>query len=531
MSRASHPPRYEVVPGRELLDDVAALAVFFPMRSALRRRSSMIWLTDGWSARPWVSDTSRRQSAVRDGRQERRPDSLDDDGRGPWAPAPGRDGCCRLTDRQPRPPWCRRVGARPEDGVVVGVGGLPLRRGRTTTSEDARRCSQASGVTKDADPGAGIAAGSRELRQTGHVTLEATAIKIRPSLEADVDGWLDLLEEVAAEGQWIGTEAPIDREERGRNFLERVRMPDGISLVATDRERVVGSLGVSIERGLGELGMFLAANLRGRGVGRRLLEDCVQRCRDARCHKLTLTVWPHNHSALALYAGLGFRTEGVLRRAYRRNNGELWDALAMGLILDEASAGGPRAGVGLPPTAIELPTFSDGPVTVRPWRASDATRLSQAADDPGIRRWMDLFPVPYTVAEGLAWTASTRIAAADGLAAHFAVDVDGQFAGGVGVRLDATGVGGVGEVGYWLSESTRGRGVATAAVRLIARWALRPGPLGLHRLQLHAAVDNAASRAVAVRAGFQIEGVSRSFRHLHGEPTNFAVYSRVMTDL
>ena len=71
---------------------------------------------------------------------------------------------------------------------------LPLRRGRTTTSEDARLCSQASGVTKDADPGAGIATGSRELRQTGHVTLEATAIKIRPSLEADVDGWLDLLD-------------------------------------------------------------------------------------------------------------------------------------------------------------------------------------------------------------------------------------------------------------------------------------------------------------------------------------------------
>ena len=363
------------------------------------------------------------------------------------------------------------------------------------------------------------------------MTVDAVAIKIRTSVEADVDGWLDLLEEVAAEGRWIGAEAPIDRLEHGSNFRESIRRSNEISLVATEGARVVGSLGVSMERGLGELGMFLATGFRGRGIGRRLLEDCVQRCRDAGYHKLTLTVWPHNHSALALYSGLGFRTEGVLRRAYRRNNGELWDALAMGLVLDEASAGGPGAGAGRPPAAIELPTLSDGPVTVRPWRESDATRLSSAANDPEMRRWMDLFPVPYTVADGLAWTASTRVAATDGLAAHLAIDLEGRFAGGIGVWLDTTGVDGVGEVGYWLSESTRSRGVATAAVRLISRWALRQGPLGLNRLQLHAAVDNAASRVVAVRAGFNFEGVSRSFRHLHGKPTNFAVYSRVMTDL
>ncbi len=364
-----------------------------------------------------------------------------------------------------------------------------------------------------------------------HVTVDAGAIDIRPSVEADLDGWLDLLEVVAAEGQWIGAEAPIDREEQGSNFRDRVRRSDGISLVATEGRRVVGSLGVGIERGLGELGMFLAADFRGRGIGRRLLEDCVRRCRDAGCHKLTLTVWPHNHLALALYAGFGFRTEGVLRRAYRRNSGELWDALAMGLVLDEGSAGGPGPGAGRPPRSIELPTLSDGQMTLRPWRVSDATRLTEAADDPEIRHWMDLFPVPYTVADGLAWAASTRVAAADGLAAHFAIDVDGRFAGGIGVRLDATGVEGVGEVGYWLSESARGRGVATAAVRLISRWALRPGPLGLHRLQLHAAVDNAASCGVAVRAGFKLEGVGRSFRHLHGTPADFVVYSYLATDL
>ncbi len=41
----------------------------------------------------------------------------------------------------------------------------------------------------------------------------------------------------------------------------------------------------------------------------------------------------------------------------------------------------------------------------------------------------------------------------------------------------------------------------------------------------------AASRAVALRSGFEFEGVSRSFRHLHGVATDFASYSLRISDL
>jgi RimJ/RimL family protein N-acetyltransferase len=44
-------------------------------------------------------------------------------------------------------------------------------------------------------------------------------------------------------------------------------------------------------------------------------------------------VWPHNDRAIALYEKLGFVEEGRLRRHYRRRNGELWDAVVMGLVL------------------------------------------------------------------------------------------------------------------------------------------------------------------------------------------------------
>src|SRR4051812_11389124 len=56
------------------------------------------------------------------------------------------------------------------------------------------------------------------------------------------------------------------------------------------------------------------------------------------------------------------------------------------------------------------------------------------------------------------------------------------------------------EVGYWLAPWGRGRGAATRAVDLICEWGF--GTLGLERIELHAHTENAASRAVAARAGF-----------------------------
>ena len=41
-------------------------------------------------------------------------------------------------------------------------------------------------------------------------------------------------------------------------------------------------------------------------------------------------MWPHNHAAIGLYEKFGFAREGLLRRHYRRRNGELWDAIVMG---------------------------------------------------------------------------------------------------------------------------------------------------------------------------------------------------------
>jgi RimJ/RimL family protein N-acetyltransferase len=160
-------------------------------------------------------------------------------------------------------------------------------------------------------------------------------VTVRLATLADVDAAVAMLVEVAGEGRWIATEAPVDVERRRRRMAEDIEGEDAVILVAEAAGQVVGELALHLARyGVAELGMAVAAGWRGRGVGSALLAEAVERARKAGAHKLALQVWPHNAAAIALYERFGFQREGYLTRHYRRRSGELWDAVIMGLRLD-----------------------------------------------------------------------------------------------------------------------------------------------------------------------------------------------------
>jgi RimJ/RimL family protein N-acetyltransferase len=160
-------------------------------------------------------------------------------------------------------------------------------------------------------------------------------VVVRPATVDDLDAAVDLFAAVAEEGRWIGGEAPVDKLERRGVFESSIRRDDAQFFVADDDGRIVGELGIELARyGVANFGMMVAADARGTGVGSALLSAAVDWARGAGAHKVALQVWPHNEAAIALYRRFGFEHEGVLRRHYRRRNGELWDAVMMGLPLD-----------------------------------------------------------------------------------------------------------------------------------------------------------------------------------------------------
>ena len=90
---------------------------------------------------------------------------------------------------------------------------------------------------------------------------------------------------------------------------------------------------VQIGHGFAELGMAVAREWRGRGVGSALLAAAIEWAREHGLHKLCLGVFAHNAAAIALYRKFGFVEEGRRVKQYRRASGELWDTVDMGLLL------------------------------------------------------------------------------------------------------------------------------------------------------------------------------------------------------
>jgi RimJ/RimL family protein N-acetyltransferase len=157
--------------------------------------------------------------------------------------------------------------------------------------------------------------------------------------------------------------------------------------------------------------------------------------------------------------------------------------------------------------AVPQPTLRDSDLLLRPLRPADAPVLWIAGQAEDIGRYTSIvWPFTLDAAERLIADAVVDWAAET--AARFAIihALPGEpelFAGTASLlhifpaRADA-------EVGYWLGEDGRGRGLARRAVALLCDWAL--GPLGLRRLHLMVDLDNAASHAVARACGFRPMG-------------------------
>jgi RimJ/RimL family protein N-acetyltransferase len=153
------------------------------------------------------------------------------------------------------------------------------------------------------------------------------------------------------------------------------------------------------------------------------------------------------------------------------------------------------------------PILRAGALTLRPPTHDDIPGIVECRTDPGTARWFGV-PQPYT--EHDARTHVERDVPrrwARGVEAVFAIaDASDAYAGSVDLRIDPDDPA-VGEVGFAVSPRSRGRGYAGAAVRAICRWGF--AELGLRRIEWRAEVGNDASRRVAEKAGFTMEGLLR----------------------
>jgi RimJ/RimL family protein N-acetyltransferase len=155
-------------------------------------------------------------------------------------------------------------------------------------------------------------------------------------------------------------------------------------------------------------------------------------------------------------------------------------------------------------TTIDL---SDERLLLRAPTVADADAMTEALQDPEIPRWIAAIPTPYSLADALHFV--TEVAEPGWESGDdrmwLVTDLESErLLGGIGLHARLAGVG---EVGFWLAPWARGRGVMTDALGLVCAFAF--DVLGLQRVEWQAVVGNQASRRVAERAGFVVEGTLR----------------------
>ena len=154
------------------------------------------------------------------------------------------------------------------------------------------------------------------------------SVLVRPMQEEDRVPVARVFAAVSEERDGIASEPPVDIE------ASAARWPSDGSFVSVADDEVVGALHLYPSSfGCAEIGMFVAKDWRGRGVGVALMEAAVDWARSQGLHKLSLSVFPHNAAAIALYEKFGFVEEGRRVKHMRRQSGELWDLVDMGLLL------------------------------------------------------------------------------------------------------------------------------------------------------------------------------------------------------
>lgn len=180
----------------------------------------------------------------------------------------------------------------------------------------------------------------------------------------------------------------------------------------------------------------------------------------------------------------------------------------------------------------DMPSFSDEVidahgVVLRPLREDDVPAIALACSDPLTQRWLPL-PRPYT--EDSARVFALEVAPqelATGRAIERAIEVDGEFAGVIGLKNTDWAARST-EAGYWLGPWARGRGVTARALAAITDWAL--DAQGIDRVEVRVATGNAASLATARKALFVEEGILRRASYTHDGKVDLVVLSRLTDD-
>jgi len=168
-----------------------------------------------------------------------------------------------------------------------------------------------------------------------------------------------------------------------------------------------------------------------------------------------------------------------------------------------------------------------GVCVVRDFRPEDKTPLARHANNRSVwRNLTDAFPHPYSEADAERWIAYVG---SQPEPTNWAIDVNGEAIGGIGVSLRDGMLAHTGEFGYWIGELFWGRGIGSAAAIAVAAYAFEW--LKVRRLEAMVFAWNPVSMRILEKCGFVREGVMWASALKDGQIIDRVLYARVVKPL
>jgi ribosomal-protein-serine acetyltransferase len=177
----------------------------------------------------------------------------------------------------------------------------------------------------------------------------------------------------------------------------------------------------------------------------------------------------------------------------------------------------------LPALHLDISIGVDDGVELRPLRLEDAEPMYYLiqANRARLTEWLPWVPGMRAAADEASFIRGAHQELQAGAGLSCALVVDRAIAGTIGCSIKSESRSA--EIGYWIAETSEGRGLVTRAVHALTTFLVTD--VDLHRIVIRAATANTRSRAIPERLGFTHEGTQRHAEILNGEFFDLEVYS------
>lgn len=181
-------------------------------------------------------------------------------------------------------------------------------------------------------------------RSQSHQTKDGTLVSLRPASEGDAEAIALFAQSVQADGEGVvglPDEGSFATDARREWIADHQEVEGWLALLAELDGAIVGL--ATFEAGRmarlrhqGELGLWVAPDLRSKGIGTVLLSEVVGWARGEGIERVALTVVSTAERAIGLYRKFGFVEEGRRVREVKLGPGEYADQLQMALFVEPA---------------------------------------------------------------------------------------------------------------------------------------------------------------------------------------------------